>query len=255
MLLKKLKFLIPFIVLLSLVSCASREQIVYLNGDYSSQKSSNYETRIQPDDVLYIFVSADDAESAVPFNMQSESGAGISGGNVVSQIKQQYLVDNKGNIKFPIIGELKMSGLTRLEAIALLAEKIKPYINDPIIYFRIINFKVTVLGEVKVPGAISIDSERITLLEALGKAGDLTIKGKRENIKVIREIDGATTINEIDITKTDFINSPYYYLAQNDVVYVEPNKVQINSSAYGPSTALTITIISFLLTTSLILLK
>lgn len=241
------------LVVLLLSSCASREKIVYLNGNYSS-KEIKYETKIQSDDVLYIFVTADDVESAAPFNLQVDTGVAV-GGNVINQIKQQYLVDNQGFIQFPVIGNLKMGGLTRIEAIALLKEKIKPYVNQPIINFRIMNYKVTILGEVKAPGTFQVDSERITLLEALGKAGDLTIKGKRENIKIIREIEGATTINEVDITKTDFINSPYYYLAQNDVVYVEPNKVQVNSSAYGPSTALTISIITLLFSTSLILLR
>lgn len=250
---QKLLFLL---ITIFLVSCASREKIVYYNGsDTQSNNAFSFEPKIQPDDLLYIFVSAEDPEAATSFNIQFDQNGAMSGGSVVNQIKQQYLVDSKGYIQFPVIGSLKVSGFSRSDVVLMLKEKIKEYINEPIINFRIINYKVTVQGEVKTPGTFSIQTERITLPEALSMAGDLTIKGVRENIIIIREEQGVRTINRVDITKSDFINSPYYYLNQNDVVYVEPNKVQINSSAYGPSTTLAISIATLLITTTLILTR
>jgi len=143
---------------------------------------------------------------------------------------------------------MKVSGLTRTELLKTLEEKIGVYIKDPIINLRVNNFKVSVLGEVNAPGTYSISSERITLIEALTMAKDLTIYGVRNNILIIREIDGIKSFNRVDITKADFINSPFYYLGQNDVVYVEPNKNKINGAAVGPNTSVIISITSILIT-------
>ena len=130
----------------------------------------------------------------------------------------------------------------------LTKSKISKYIEKPIINLRILNFKISVQGEVVLPGTYSINSERVTLIEALSMAKDLTIYGRRDNILVIREINGVKTYNRVDITKADFINSPFYYLSQNDVVYVEPNKNKINGSAVGPNTSVIISITSLLIT-------
>jgi polysaccharide export outer membrane protein len=130
----------------------------------------------------------------------------------------------------------------------MVQQKIGVYIKNPIINLRVMNFKVSVQGEVSSPGTYTVDSERVTLVEAISKAGDLTIYGKRDNILIIREIDGVKSYNRVDITKADFINSPFYYLAQNDVVYVEPNKTKINGAAIGPNTGVIISITSILIT-------
>jgi polysaccharide export outer membrane protein len=161
---------------------------------------------------------------------------------------QLYLVDANGTIDFPVLGKLKVGGLTRSAVLQLFQEKIGAYIKNPIINLRIMNFKVSVQGEVVAPGTYTIDSERITLIEALSKARDLTIYGKRNNILIIREIDGVKSYNRVDITQADFINSPFYYLAQNDVVYVEPNKNRINAAAVGPNTGVIISVTSLLIT-------
>jgi polysaccharide export outer membrane protein len=141
-----------------------------------------------------------------------------------------------------------VSGLTRTEILQLLENKISQYIKKPIISLRIMNFKVSVQGEVTAPGSYNITSERITLIEALSMAKDLTIYGKRNNILVIREIDGVKSYNRVDITKAGFMNSPYYYLSQNDVVYVEPNKNKINAAAVNPNTNLIFSVVSILIT-------
>ena len=250
-----LKKTLPFLVVLLLFSCKSREEMVYYqNIDALAQveQSNSYEIKIQPDDLLIIIVSAEDSETAKPFNLTTGSisstttqGAGTAAG---SETFQSYLVDAGGTIDFPILGKLKVAGLTRSEVLQLLEGKIAKYIKNPIINLRVINFKVSVQGEVNAPGTYPISSDRITLIEAISKAGDLTIYGKRDNILVIREVNGVKSYNRIDITKAEFIHSPFYYLAQNDVVYVEPNKTRINGAAVGSNTGVIISITSLLIT-------
>jgi polysaccharide export outer membrane protein len=164
------------------------------------------------------------------------------------QAMQLYLVDAAGMIDFPVLGKLKISGLTRSQVTKMFQDKIGVFIKNPIINFRITNFKVSVQGEVNTPGTYAVNSERVTLIEALTMARDLTIYGKRNNILVIREVEGVKTYNRVDITKGGFINSPFYYLAQNDVVYVEPNKNRINGAAIGANTGVIISITSILIT-------
>lgn len=238
---------IPLFFLLLLFSCASKKDIVYfqdIDTLVQQEKSNTYEIKIQPDDLLSITVYADDPEIAKSFGLNVSSGAAQSGG----QEGSVYLVDAAGFIDFPILGKMKLSGLTRTEILQLLENKISQYIKKPIISLRIMNFKVSVQGEVIAPGSYNIASERITLIEALSMAKDLTIYGKRDNILIIREIDGVKSYNRVDITKAGFMNSPYYYLAQNDVVYVEPNKNKINAAAVNPSTNLIFSVVSILIT-------
>jgi polysaccharide export outer membrane protein len=244
---------IPVFLILLLFSCASRKDLVYyqgIDGVSNQGKSSSYEIKLQPDDLLMIIVSAEDPEIALPFNLTSVSvqSAGNLNSAVGQQTMQLYLVDASGYIEFPVLGKLKVSGLSRSKVLLMLQKKIGVYVKNPIINLRIMNFKVSVQGEVNSPGTYTVDSERITLIEALSKAKDLTIYGKRDNILIIREIDGVKSYSRVDITKADFINSPFYYLAQNDVVYVEPNKTKINGAAIGPNTGVIISITSILIT-------
>jgi polysaccharide export outer membrane protein len=244
---------IPLFLMLFLVSCASRKDVVYyqdIDGIAGSAKATSYEIKIQPDDLLMIIVSAEDPEIAAPFNLKTISvqTPGKPDAATGQQTMQLYLVDANGFIEFPVLGKLKVSGLIRSEVMKMLQDKIAVYIKNPIINLRIMNFKVSVQGEVNSPGTYPVASDRITLIEALTMAKDLTIYGKRNNILVIREIDGVKSYNRVDITKVDFINSPFYYLAQNDVVYVEPNKNKINGAAIGPNTGVIISISSLLIT-------
>lgn len=249
-----LKKTIPlFVVVLLLFSCASRNDVVYYQNIAAIEKAdiaANYEIKIQPDDLLSIIVSAEDDEIAAPFNLRSvglQNSQRLDAPNG-QQTLQLYLVNSKGVIEFPILGSLKVSGFSRSELLKILRDKISAYIKNPIINLRIANFKVAVQGEVLAPGVYPVNSERITLIEALSMAKDLTIYGKRDNILIIREIDGVKTYNRVDITQADFINSPFYYLAQNDVVYVEPNKTKINNSKIGADTSLIISAVSILIT-------
>jgi polysaccharide export outer membrane protein len=245
---------IPFLFILLLFSCASKKDLVYyqnIDTMPAQEKQNSYEIKIQPDDKLLIIVSADDAESAMPFNLRTASiSSGISslGATQGQETMQSYLVDANGTIDFPVLGKLKLSGLSRSEVHQLLEEKISQYIKNPIINLRIMNFKVSVQGEVTSPGTFEVASDRITLIEALTLAKDLTVYGKRDNILIIREIDGVKSFNRVNITKADFINSPFYYLSQNDVIYVEPNKVKINGAAVGANTGVIISITALLIT-------
>jgi polysaccharide export outer membrane protein len=243
----------PFFLIMLLFSCASRKDLVYYQGIdeiASQEKSRSYEIKIQPDDLLMIIVSAEDPEIAMPFNLNSISVQNPERLDVVTgQVTMQlYLVDANGFIEFPVLGKIKVSGLARSEVFQMLQQKIGVYIKNPMINLRIMNFKVSVQGEVTQPGTYNVASERITLIEALTMAKDLTIYGKRNNILIIREINGVKSYNRVDITNADFINSPFYYLAQNDVVYVEPNKNRINGAAIGSNTGVIISISSLLIT-------
>jgi polysaccharide export outer membrane protein len=248
-----LKKTIPVLFAVLFFSCASKQNVVYyqnIDGFASGGKANSYEIKIQPDDLLMIIVSAEDPETAIPFNLSSISVASTYTLNAIrgQEVMQSYLVSSDGYIDFPVLGKLKLGGLNRSEVMQLLQEKISKYIKNPIINLRLMNFKVSVQGEVMVPGTYNVVSERITLIEALTLAKDLTIYGKRDNILIIREIDGVKSYNRVDITKADFINSPFYYLAQNDVIYVEPNKVRINGAAVGANTGVIISITSLFIT-------
>jgi polysaccharide export outer membrane protein len=239
-----------------MLSCASKKKVVYMQDidqTKSYDSSTLYEPKLQPDDLLSIIVSAENPELTVPFNMPQIQG-NYEINNNQNGIKT-YLIDNFGYIEFPVIGKMKLGGLTRTEATSKLVTAVSEYITKPTVNLRILNFKVSVLGEVNKPSSFTLASERITLLEAISLASDLTIHGKRNNILIIREAEGKKTYNRIDITKSEFLNSPFYYLAQNDVVVVEPNKTRINASAVGPNVTATISALSVLVTVLVVLLR
>jgi polysaccharide export outer membrane protein len=251
----QVKKIIFFLLVLLFFSCASRKDSVYYqNIDTMSapEKQNSYEIKIQADDLLTIIVSADDPETAIPFNLSTISVPSAINGTAMSargqESMQSYLVDASGTIDFPVLGKLKVGGLSRTEVMQLLETKIAKYIHNPIINLRLMNFKVSVQGEVTVPGTYTLASDRVTLIEAISMAKDLTVYGRRDNVLIIREVNGVKTFNRVDITKADFIHSSFYYLAQNDVVYVEPNKTKINGAAVGANTGVIISVTSLLIT-------
>ena len=240
-------FLIPFIF-----SCTPKKDILYYQNIemMAQEKLNSYEIRIQPDDLLKINISAEDPTITAPFNL-NPSNVGSSGGGSASSSSgiTNYLVDADGYIDFPELGRLKLSGMTRSEVLALFKKKIAAYIKNPIITIRLENFKVVVQGEVGGPGVFQVSSDRFTLIEALTMAGDLRPTSRRDNILVIRDIDGVKSYHRVDVTKADFINSPYYYMAQNDVVYVEPKYRTISPDVtlVTTFTSLALTLLSFIL--------
>lgn len=236
--------MISLVLLLS--GCANKKKLVYLQGidnQKNYENSLRYEIKLQPDDLLSIVVTAENPEVTTPFNLP------VIQGNVVtnSQTGRTFLIDNDGFIEYPVLGKVKLGGLTRTEATAKMTELISNYINHPAITMRIMNYKISVLGEVAKPGNYTLNGERITVLEALSLAGDLTIYGKRKNILLIHDDEGKKTYTRLDLTDAQLLNSPNYYLAQNDIIIVEPNKPKLNGSIVGPNIGLWLTSISVLL--------
>jgi len=233
-----------------LTSCVSKKEILYLQD--IEKIASNNEAMfsnpvIQPNDILSINVTAFDMEAAAPFNLVLPARMAQEVTNTSARELQGYLVSVEGTIEFPVLGTINVGGLSRQELIEKMKDEISVYIKDPIVNISISNYKVTVLGEVMRPGTFNISGERITLLEALGSAGDLTIYGKRNNIIILREQNGVKTHSIVDITKSDFLNSPYYFLHQNDVIYVQPNSAQVGAAAYNRNSSVYISIASVLI--------
>ena len=168
---------------------------------------------------------------------------------------QTYLVDASGNIEFPVLGTVKLGGLTRSEANQVLKERLSEYIKDPIVNIRLANFTITILGEVNRPGTFTIQDERVSVSEALGLAGDLTIYGKRDNILLIREINGEKRYAKLDMTSVNIVSSANYYLTQNDVLYVEPNNARLRQSNFTENNSLIVSIVGIAATVAAILIR
>ena len=243
---------ISIISIIFITSCASRKDLVYFQDEPLEAGllvSEPEQLVYKPDDILTINVSALDPDTVRPFNLPLVANNTNVGLNAQAQLQvQSYLVDYDGNIQFPVLGALKVEGLTRTELTSLLTEKISAYANDPIVNVRLANFTITIIGEVSRPGTFTIQDERITLLEALGMANDLTIFGARKNILIIREVEGKKKFATIDLTSINTVNSPVYYLQQNDVIYVEPNRARIRSSNYNQNNNVLIAAIGTLTT-------
>ncbi|WP_299764724.1 polysaccharide biosynthesis/export family protein [uncultured Dokdonia sp.] len=232
-------------ITLLLTSCVSKKKILYLQDldqIVENPANTNYNISIKANDLLTINISAVNPEAVLPFNQPIVARASTNGNVQGAQQLQTYLVNVDGTIEFPLVGTINIAGLTRSEATIKVKELVSEYVKDPIVNIRILNFKVSVLGEVASPGTFNLQDERITILEALGLAGDMTIFGDRSNVKIIREVDGVKTYGELDFTSSTIINSPFYYLQQNDVVIVSPNKAQVQSSSFNRNTSVFISV-------------
>lgn len=225
------------IVALSSVSCASYKKIPYFQDKVINNPEvidRHAGIVIQPKDMLSIVVSSRTPELAPMFNLPVVSYA--AGSEMASSAGSQrimcYSVDNDGFIDFPILGKIQVAGKTRWECSDLIKNMLveQNYLSDPVVTVEFTNFKVSVLGEVTAPGTYAIEGDKVTILQALSLARDLTIFGKRENVSVIREQNGKRVIYEVDLTSTKLFNSPAYYLQQNDIVYVEPSKIKQRQS-------------------------
>ena len=247
---RKLKRL-TFGVLLAflLVSCQSYKKVPYLQDmtlvSDTEQSVRQSGVKVMPKDLLMVTVSCSTPELAAPFNLVPPSTASGTEGKTIGQgtifsALQQYLVDNQGNINFPMLGEIHVGGLTKLEIENLIIEKLKVYLKEvPIVTVRIVNYRISVLGEVNDPGSFIISNEKVNLLEALAMAGDLTIYGMRDNVKLIRTgQDNRQEIITLDLNKAETVMSPYYQLQQNDIIYVIPNKAKAKNSDVGSNTGL-----------------
>lgn len=242
-------------------ACTSTKKIIYLQDVVPLKQQEieqKYEVIIHGDDLLAIMVNSRDPELALPFNMPMVSyqlGSNTGG----QQRVLGYLVDTNGNIDFPILGEIHVEGLTRMQLTELIKNKLieGDLIKDPIVTVQFLNFKISVMGEVGRPGSFTISGDRITLLEALSMAGDLTIYGRRDRVGVIRENNGKRTILFHDLRSADIFNSPGYYLQQNDIVYVEPNKAKSGQSSINQNNSIGVwvSVISLLTTIAVLIFK
>lgn len=226
-------------------SCSSYKNVPYMQDIETVNNYGKviplYDAKIMPKDLLSITINTTDPQAAAPFNLtvQTPMNAALTNINTTTQpTLQQYLVNNKGEIDFPVIGRLKVGGLTKNEAEDLIREKLQPYLKEkPIVTVRMANYKISVLGEVARPGTFTVSNEKVNVLEALAMAGDMTVYGVRTNVKLIREdAEGKREIKELDLTKSDLILSPYFYLRQNDILYVTPNQTKAKNSDIGTTT-------------------
>lgn len=255
---QKTSIIIALLAIMLVASCATTQEISY----FQDEPLTNYEELDFNTDVVYktndklsIIVSSIDPVAAKPFNLpivtegQSEI---IAQG---SQKMQTYLVDKNGNIEFPVLGQLKIGGLARTEATEFLKEKLSEYLKDPIVNVRLVNFTITVLGEVRNPGTFILEDEKISLSEALGYAGDLTIYGRRDNVLLIRDNNGKKQYAQFDLTSIKVLNNQNYYLAQDDVIYVTPNKAKVRSSRYNQNSTVIISAAAVLVALTAIIIN
>jgi polysaccharide export outer membrane protein len=250
---KRLLILQTIGVLLLLTSCVSKKEIIYLN-DLKANDNSNFQWSdviIQPNDILSVKITAEDFELAIPYNLSS--GQQLPQGDQL--LLQGYLVSNAGKVNLPVLGEMEVIGLTHAQVEVKIQEELKQkgLLKNPIVICRIVNAKVTILGEVRNPGTFVFYENNLTILQALGLAGDLTIKGVRKTIKIIRIENDQQIVGQIDLTKKDWMSSPYYFIKPNDVIVVDPNAAKVKSAGLiGDPTTLLATL-SVILSTFLII--
>ena len=238
---------------LMFTGCQSYKKVPYLQGseylDMANVKTPLYDAHIMPKDLLTITVNTSDPDAAIPFNLTVATPITANSKNLTSQPSlQQYLVDNNGNIDFPVLGTLHIGGLTKSQAENMIKEKLKTYIKeDPIVNVRMANYKISVMGEVASPGTFTITNEKVNIMEALAMAGDMTVYGQRDKVKLIREdAQGNRQVIPLNLNDADIIVSPYYYLQQNDVVYVTPNKTKAKNAGISNSTTIWFSVVGTL---------
>ena len=244
---KKTLFVFALLIAMLMTNCTSYKNVPYMQDIQAVNNYCNeipmYDAQIMPKDLLSITVNTTDPQAAAPFNLTVQTPINAALTNVNSSTQpslQQYLVNNEGMIDFPVIGKLKVGGLTKNQAEDKIRTELRPYLKEtPIVTVRMANYKISVLGEVAHPGSFTITNEKVNVLEALAMAGDMTVYGVRNNVKLVREdAEGKRSIHLLDLTKSELILSPYFYLKQNDILYVTPNKTKAKNSDVGNSTTL-----------------
>ena len=251
---KKIVFLIFLCVIIE--SCANKKDILYYQDIVSgAQNNINYLSgNIEVNDILYIKVSAIIPESVEPFNIQT---ATLSSTNLGVYRLQGYLVSQDGTITFPVLGNLKVGGKSPLDVQNMISKILidNDYVKEPTVSVRIVNNKVTVLGEVRMPGTYGFDEQNISLNQAIGYAGDLTINGIRKDVLLIRDVNGVRNYIKLDLTSSEWFNGPYYYVKQNDVIIVNPNGPKVMTAGYITNIGTLFGVVSFALTLILLLKK
>lgn len=236
-------FIAVIMVAMCLTSCKHTEEIAYIadaQRDSAFALHGQFSKGIQANDLLSIYVESETPEVTIQFNQETNKIAVVNGSvmNPGNSAVSGYLVNHDGDIIFPVLGKIHVLGLTHNELASLIEKKLvdNGHISDPVVTVKLMNFKVSVLGDVNRPGQLVVSGERLTIFEALSMVGDLTIFGQRHNVTVIREENGMRTIGQIDLSSKNVFESPYYYLHQNDVVYVEPNMRKKKNAERDPMT-------------------
>lgn len=232
------------LAVLAMSSCRTVKDIAYFQNKAVNQPEKidkHAGIVIQPKDMLSIVVSSRNPELVAMFNLpviSYQAGSEVAATSAYNQRLMGYVVDNNGYIDFPVLGELKVAGMTRWELSEMIKDRLlsEGLLSDAVVTVQFMNFKVSVIGEVNAPGTYTIEGDKVTVLQALSLARDLTIFGKRENVSVIREKDGERVIYEINLTDVDLFKSPGYYLQQNDVVYVQPSDIKARQSTTDDKT-------------------
>ncbi|MEI7508610.1 MAG: polysaccharide biosynthesis/export family protein [Flavobacterium sp.] len=250
------KLLLLIFISLFFASCANKKDILYYQDVVSGgQNNINYLAgNIEVNDILYIKVAALIPESVEPFNIQTSS---LNNTNLGVYRLQGYLVLQDGTITFPVLGNIKVSGKSPSDVQNMISKMLidKDYVKEPTVSVRIVNNKVSVLGEVKAPGTYPFDEQNISLNQAIGYASDLTINGSRKDVLLIREINGVRTYIKLDLTSSKWFNGPYYYVKQNDVIIVNPNGPKVMTAGYITNIGTLFSVVSFALTLILLLKK
>ena len=262
---KNINIFLGVIFIWWLSSCAPRAEMNYMKDIDSlvtEQSVRNSSSTIQPGDQLQIAITAEEMDAVAPFNQNlSSNSQSISTGTYVAERATNtnalptYLVDTDGNINFPVIGKISAAGLTLDEFTTKMTNEMSKYLYSPVVNVRYTNYKVTVLGQVNKPGTYNIPDGQATLLSALGLAGDLTLYGVRSDVLVVRNVNGEITKETVDLTSADFINSPFYYLKQNDVIYVNGNSFVEKRARLDPNTGIYISVASIVVTVLALIFK
>jgi len=245
---------VVLLMLFTMASCATKKEIIYFQDvdTMNEQSTPIFEPIIEANDVLYISISSASEAAVAPFK-RNTSIQNFT--NNINPVLQGYLVNSKGTIRFPMLGDISVLGKTRSMIEEDLKNKLLDFIKDVVVDVRIMNFKITVLGGVNNPGVFTIADERVTLPEALALAGDLSEDGKRESIMLIREVNGEQKTIRIDITQSTFFESPYYFLKQNDVLYVEPSLKGVKKSGFIPDIPSLLSLFTVILSSVIILTR
>jgi polysaccharide biosynthesis/export protein len=218
--------------LLTLISCSTKKEILYFQDSEKLENmngSIDFEPIFEVNDILHIKVTSLNEAVVAPFQMPKEAS---SGGNQQSTSTTGYLVDINGEIQFPVLGKVAVAGKSRSELEFFLTEKIQAYVTDAVVAVRLVNFRVVVLGEAGSQTVVKVDNERISVPELLASVGGISYSGKRQNIMIIREVQGERSVGYVDMTNADVFKNPYYYLKQNDIVYVEPTYRTVKSAGF-----------------------
>jgi polysaccharide biosynthesis/export protein len=235
----KTYFTLSLFSLLTLASCVSHQELLYLNDlpnkDLNDAITNQMDLQVQPDDLLAITVASYNAEASRPFNVEAANMQAMvsssQGTTNTAEMFIGYFVDNQGNIDFPVLGRVFVNNKTLTEIKQIFTEKLKVYLKDPVVNVRFLNLKVSILGEVARPGTLRLTNKRLTIFEAIGLAGDLTPYANRNKVIVIREKNGKREIASVNLQSSSVFSSPYYYLQQNDVIYFKPTKTRVNTVA------------------------